>query len=740
MADENEDVRIKDLTELKYDGFLPLDDENGTGKFPIRNIIDSISEPFNSKKEGGYRKDTLVTYHGILYRFKVDHPEGVWDAAHVESVSLGSFGLGGVKVVSNTEYVYAVVDSDGNLLFGVKSDGTFSWAKGLSDDLRRKLDVIFDLLKKKADKEDGKSLVDSVFANGVSFVSNGDYLFALVDSENSVLFGVKKNGAFYWANGMSSGLSYNLSRIFATLSLLDSNKVDKEDGKSLINSIFANDVSIVSNDEYLVAFIDSENSVLFGVKKDGGFEYGSGIPMPIKQSLYKISHRLEVVEKGIARENLNFSNGYYNVTDTPKQYQVAPASPSSSADYVCAKTSVKKGDLIVLTGHGAISARLWVFVDENRRIIQCSNANWSLYGGSLFAPVDGYLLVSARKNYYHSASIFRTIRGLDGFVEAYKPHFDFPLSRIYQVEFANASQYIKLLNYMGNNQNVHPKVLYINEGFGGHRYWMGYTPYPGGSSQYENPCVAFSDDGFLWFEINGNPIKDEFSKSGDVVESYGSDTHLVYREDLHRLELWWRKVIDVNPKHELLYRSLSTDGRVWSEPELVFTSSSIADVLSPAVIYQNGQYIMWVVEGTGGAKIKKYIGSVELGVWNWSLDQTINLTFSRDSVDYYPWHLDVSLVNGEYAMCVMCKETDNGPNWDLFVTTSSDAVNWSVPKVLAIGNQDGWDQQMYRSCLLYSPYDGNYRLYYSARTSSNFVYGLGLAMGKNLNKLFGTQT
>ena len=69
--------------------------------------------------------------------------------------------------------------------------------------------------------------------------------------------------------------------------------------------------------------------------------------MPIKQSLYKISHRLDIAENGIVHENLNFLNGYYNVTDTPKQYQVAPASPSSSADYVCAKTSVKKGDLIV---------------------------------------------------------------------------------------------------------------------------------------------------------------------------------------------------------------------------------------------------------------------------------------------------------------------------------------------------------------------------------------------------------
>lgn len=506
------------------------------------------------------------------------------------------------------------------------------------------------------------------------------------------------------------------------------------------NLFFNTNASIFSNNEFSIAFSDKDGKFLFGVKKNGEFEFSSGIPAPVKKQFLEVQNKLSKLEKGVVFEKLNFSNGYYNVTDTPKQYNTAPVSVSSSADYVCFKTNVKKGDLVTITGRGAISARLWVVTDKNNKIIQCSNANQSLFGETIYIPVEGFLLVSARKNYPYFAAIVRVGKGFDILAEEYKSAFDFTLSRKYGIEYANAQSCVKLLNYAGNNQNVHPKVLFIKEGFGGHKYWMGYTPYPGGSSVYENPCVAFSDDGFLWYEINGNPIKDEFSKEGNTVLSYGSDTHLVYRQDLHRLELWWRKVIDYEPKHEILYRSLSTDGQTWTEPEEVFVSSALADVLSPAAIYQNDSYVMWVVEGTGGAKIKKYVGIEESGIWTWTLEQTIELTFTRENISYYPWHLDVDYVNGEYVMCVMCKESNSGPNWDLFLSLSSDGQTWSTPEALAIGNPDGWDQQMYRSSILYNPEDCEYRLYYSARTSSNFVYGLGIATGKKLKRLFGKTT
>src|SRR5699024_10013244 len=45
---------------------------------------------------------------------------------------------------------------------------------------------------------------------------------------------------------------------------------------------------------------------------------------------------------------------------------------------------------------------------------------------------------------------------------------------------------------------VHPSVLYFPDGWNGHRYWMAYTPYAGGTDGREDPCIAYSDDGTNW--------------------------------------------------------------------------------------------------------------------------------------------------------------------------------------------------------------------------------------------------
>lgn len=64
---------------------------------------------------------------------------------------------------------------------------------------------------------------------------------------------------------------------------------------------------------------------------------------------------------------------------------------------------------------------------------------------------------------------------------------------------------------------------------------MAYTPYPSGSTQHENPCIATSNDLRKWVVPVGltNPLA--FAPEN----GYNSDTHLVYRPDLDRLEVWW---------------------------------------------------------------------------------------------------------------------------------------------------------------------------------------------------------
>lgn len=51
---------------------------------------------------------------------------------------------------------------------------------------------------------------------------------------------------------------------------------------------------------------------------------------------------------------------------------------------------------------------------------------------------------------------------------------------------------LEIMNYLGNTQNTHPKVLYFKDGWNGYKYWMAYTAYPFADDTAENPCLAVS--------------------------------------------------------------------------------------------------------------------------------------------------------------------------------------------------------------------------------------------------------
>lgn len=53
-------------------------------------------------------------------------------------------------------------------------------------------------------------------------------------------------------------------------------------------------------------------------------------------------------------------------------------------------------------------------------------------------------------------------------------------------------------NY-GQSQ-VHPSIIYIPNGWNGHKYWLATTPYPNEKGVFENACIYYADEG-----VNGEP-------------------------------------------------------------------------------------------------------------------------------------------------------------------------------------------------------------------------------------------
>ena len=164
---------------------------------------------------------------------------------------INSYFAKGVSLVSNDEFLFAFVDASGILLLGVDRTGDLRFGHSIPQLAR--------LFNGKVDKVIGKNLIDGMFADSVTFQRGNGFVFSLVDAENKVLLGLKENGDFYFGSGVPTPI-----RDFA-----DKFLQYKETGKSLINSVFADGISFVSNDEFLFAFVDYENKVIVGLQKDG---------------------------------------------------------------------------------------------------------------------------------------------------------------------------------------------------------------------------------------------------------------------------------------------------------------------------------------------------------------------------------------------------------------------------------------------------------------------------------------
>jgi hypothetical protein len=88
--------------------------------------------------------------------------------------------------------------------------------------------------------------------------------------------------------------------------------------------------------------------------------------------------------------------------------------------------------------------------------------------------------------------------------------------------------------------NWHPSVVYFPDGWGmnKYKYWMAWTPNKVFETQYENPCIAYSNDGVNWDTTGlSNPIVD---CPNDSAGNYNADTELFYNQWTNLLYCAWK--------------------------------------------------------------------------------------------------------------------------------------------------------------------------------------------------------
>lgn len=297
--------------------------------------------------------------------------------------------------------------------------------------------------------------------------------------------------------------------------------------------------------------------------------------------------------------------------------------------------------------------------------------------------------------------------------------------------------YLKFLNYLGNNQNIHPKVLYFDTGWNGFKYWMAYTPYPSGNTEHENPCIAASNDGMVWETPEGliNPLE-----LRPTPTSYNSDTHLVYNDDTQKLECWWRS-FDTSTSQDCIKRRVSTNSVDFEPTEIVFDYGS-AGILSPAVIYENGKYKLWFC---GGGKVlyKETIGS---SINDWTANTTLPIDFAGNGLT--AWHMDVikTLKGYEFVVQAWVVGVGNNNTSDLYYVLY-DGATYSEPKLIIERGDLPTDNDymgIYRASILYHEYNsgipkqgGYYFIYYSALGRNYANRNIFLTAGRSVDRLRG---
>ena len=150
------------------------------------------------------------------------------------------------REIESPEFIKAIVDAEDHFLFGIQLDGSIEWGKGIPAPIRTKLQEI--ITQCQQDKTDLLGSINTI--NGIldkttikdeageiqntpfRVISNEEFLWAVVDSEDRVLYGIYRDtGKPY----------YPLNEMY----------------------------HVEQNEEFFALWLDTDNHVLLGIRRDG---------------------------------------------------------------------------------------------------------------------------------------------------------------------------------------------------------------------------------------------------------------------------------------------------------------------------------------------------------------------------------------------------------------------------------------------------------------------------------------
>lgn len=263
--------------------------------------------------------------------------------------------------------------------------------------------------------------------------------------------------------------------------------------------------------------------------------------------------------------------------------------------------------------------------------------------------------------------------------------------------------------YEGSGQAIHPDIFYDASGWNGYKYWMTMTPYPNGNSDFENPSIVTSNDGYTWEVPSGltNPIV--YPTSG-----YNSDPNFAFKNGT--LYLYYR---EVSNGFDRLKMKSSNNGINWS-PKQTSLELPNYQLVAPAIVYNSADdlFYMWYVDaglqGIKASSTQLILRNSNDGI-HWSNPQNVPISIPGKII----WHINTEFIPelNEYWMVISAGRGIAGYKTELFFAYSTDKLNWNVLPGKILGSGRNWDNdKIYQSAIKYI--DNSVKIWYSAESIS----------------------
>lgn len=205
------------------------------------------------------------------------------------------------REIESPEFLHCIVDAEDRFLFGILLDGSIEWGKGIPAHIRTKLQEIITqcqqdktdllgsintingILDKTTIKDEAGEIQDTPFR----VISNEEFLWAVVDSEDRVLFG------FYRATGEPY---YPFNEMY----------------------------HVIQNEEYFAAWVTTDDKVVLGLRRDGEVIGEIHAVNALKQVISKLQSDLASLQEkvGIIDTNLKELLDVFSLQENPEYLAV----------------------------------------------------------------------------------------------------------------------------------------------------------------------------------------------------------------------------------------------------------------------------------------------------------------------------------------------------------------------------------------------------------------------------------